>query len=204
MEKKTSYLGVIIFIIIFALVAVGTTFLLANFNKKDSNNGNVIEEQNKEVINNTTNSEKNEVIEVFLENDVKEPEKVVDESHLVVKNFGIETYFKNNLTIKEESYHEGEYLEKEFYFSGKEVNYPLQVNYIQIDGLKDKNIQEQINSDLKYKAINLAKSKDINAKIVAVDTIVEGNFSNILSVFIECGAAEKLNNNDTWIGTLRL
>lgn len=52
------------------------------------------------------------------------------------------------------------------------------VNYIEIKGIKNQNIQNSINEKLRQKAYNLKNDKD------QIHTIIMGNFSNILSVYI--------------------
>ena len=86
-------------------------------------------------------------------------------------------YTINPITIKEVEYKDGSVK-----VSGE--TYPQkEVRYIQISGLKDKDIQNKINKEIKDNTFYYS-DKITSKQTYSSFTIVEGNFSNILSIRI--------------------
>lgn len=155
-NNSTSYLGVIIFLVIFAGIAFGVTFKLA---KTDS----ILPNDNQNFVNSGDNI------------NTGNPR----EEDLGVKSLS-EVYYTNNIEIIKEKYTEGELVKEKY-----SEYYPLQVEYIQIDGLKDEKIEEKINKEIKELAFKSIPEKlDKYTKYKSVYTVVFGNFSNILSLEI--------------------
>ncbi|MGN1298519.1 MAG: hypothetical protein ACI4UE_00830 [Candidatus Scatovivens sp.] len=116
---------VIIFLIIFTIISVGITAgLIYIENNNKPNNVEIIEEK-----------------------------KEIEPDNLGVKSFK-DTYVINELEIIDHSYTEGEKIEIKYSEDYTEEYYPIQVNYAQISGLKDKDIQNRINEEIENTAIN--------------------------------------------------
>ena len=104
----------------------------------------------------------------------------------VDKKYGLqdynETYNTNSLKITQYYDINGKiYNENPILLDNSTAKY---VNYIQIEGLKDKNIQNSINEQIKQKAYKLKNNQN------DVITWVTANFSNILSINISSYPAE--------------
>lgn len=84
-----------------------------------------------------------------------------------------ETYNENDLDIKEYIDYNGKIIEGNRSYDYRDNNY---VSFVQIDGLKDKNIQDVVNKKLKDSAYGLSHDG------VSVDYTVMSSFSNVLSV----------------------
>ncbi len=157
MENQTfSFKKIFIFLIVFIIVAVGVTFALITI-KNNSNNSNIITPKDDDVIVPTTRKE-------------------------VDYTYGLTTlaekYTTNNIEIEELSYTEG----KGFYqypYSTK-YTYPLEIQYFKIHGLKDKTVEEKINTLIKDTAFNLLPTQEADIKSVSYS--IGANFSNVLSV----------------------
>ena len=108
--------------------------------------------------------ENNEVKEEIIEEETKEitKKKAEDEKYALTKYS--ETYNENDLIFNEDS------------------------GVLQIDGLKDKQVQNIVNNKIKEKVNSLDKNKRVNTQVTA-------NFSNVLGVSIynldESGSVEK-------------
>ena len=85
-----------------------------------------------------------------------------------------ETYNENDLVIKEYIDHNGEVIEGTLPL---EYRNDIYVSFVQIDGLKDKNIQKIVNNKLKDTAYGMGTN-------LAVESNITANFSNIISVTI--------------------
>lgn len=154
-KKKHSF---IIKYIIFCIILVGLTMLAINKSIE------YIEENTKE--------------EVIQEKPVVEPEILpitAKDKQYGIQNYE-ETYDNNSLKI---THYYSDVKGK--IFDRQELIYDYTkkyIHYIQIEGLKNKNIQNNINEKLKQKAFDLKDDKN------NVDTWETANFSNILSVRI--------------------
>lgn len=84
-----------------------------------------------------------------------------------------ETYNENDLDIKGYIDYNGEIIESNRSYDYRDNNY---VSFVQINGLKDKNIQDVVNKKLKDSAYGLSHDG------VSVDYTVMSSFSNVLSV----------------------
>lgn len=166
-KSKSSYMGIIIFLVIFAGLSFGITFWLANNNYETSDKTDIPENDENKV---TSSGDENVTIEV--------------------DKFGIKDlkgyYYTNNLKIIEKKYTEGDMITEYGY-----TRYPIEVNYVEIDGLKDKNIQDKINKEVKDTAFSLISEGE---EIVRINSYVRGNFSNVLSISIY-GAYSRVHLN---------
>lgn len=87
----------------------------------------------------------------------------------------------NTITINRKNYHSG----KKIQIDDVEAFYPIEVDYIQISGLKDKTIQEKVNAEIKNTAFAQIDNNEIEEKKLANVSIISeitGNFSNVLSI----------------------
>ena len=98
--------------------------------------------------------------------------KETDEEKYAIKAYN-ETYNQNSIEIV--NYYD---VNGKVQISDDDI-FDANVNFVQIKGLKNQSIQNAINEKLKQKAYNVKSS--VKGKI---DSIVKGNFGNILSVII--------------------
>ena len=128
---ESSYTGITIFLVIFAIIAITTTTVKANLyleaNKVDK------------PIQPSISGEKIEI---------EEPEEIgrteVDQTYVLNLD---EFYTTNNLKTEEKDLFSGEQVIQSQYDWVRK--YEENINYIQIDGLKDDTIEKKINEDLK-------------------------------------------------------
>lgn len=102
----------------------------------------------------------------------KEAKKASSDSNYAINSYD-ETYDSNSLKFNLQYDIDGNVTSE-----NKEDNYSYKIQFIQIDGLKNKDIQYQINEKIKEKAYKLSLNDN------QVVTYITGNFSNILSVLI--------------------
>ena len=169
----------ILFIIIFAIIAAGITsyFIIKNRPTVNTNS-------NSEALSQTPT---NEII-----NDNEVPENT-GRNHISLINYGTDTFNYNDLKITK-------VIEKNYKdYGGKSIS------YLQIDGLKDKSIQDKINyhleNDLKQ-AISQAKingyfkDEAIAKSNCIINSFPVSSFANTLSVRYEL--REIINGGNSW------
>lgn len=165
-KTKSSYRGIIIFLVIFAVISLGITYSLVKNNSKIANE--------KKPVSNDENGE------ILIE----------------TGNYGIKDlkgyYYTNKLKITEKKHTEGDMITEYGY-----TYYPIEVNYIEIDGLKDKNIEDKINKEIKDTAFRLIPEVE---ETVRINSYVQGNFSNVLSISIYGGYSDVHLNYDLTTG----
>ena len=129
---------------------------------------------------NSSSKQINETKEELIEKDIDETNEIAkrkaeDEKYALRKYS--ETYNENDLIFNEYIDINGEVkLRKDIPDIIIREKY---IEFIQVDGLKDKQVQTKINSLLKEKSYGFEKDK-------RVETIVTANFSNVLSVIVSC------------------
>ena len=121
---------------------------------------------------------------IDIKEETNEQEEILEESNIKdVPGVDIKgTYNQNDLTLKEENYKEDK----------------IEIIYYQIEGLKNKTIQNNINQKIKDLALNIYKEKinDLNQiENISVVTTIRGNFANTLSIYIAY-YAKKADNSD--------
>lgn len=160
MSKKV----VAIILVIFAIVAVAVTGVLIStkvgfnfFSVKDNKTGKDI---------GTINSGDN----------------LTDDILKIDYTYGItdlnNQYTMNNIEIESLKYSEGKGFK--MYSWSTTYDYPVEISYFKISGLKDKKVQEKINNRVKDLAFSMLPSGDAIKKNVTVSE--DANFSNILTV----------------------
>lgn len=149
------------------------------------------------IIDEKTENLKNEYAKLEIPNIITKENVDVDkkDSSYTVKHLGIETYKENDLTFTRKFFRDGKpYIEK---YTQKEV-YPVEINYLEISGLKDSRIQDRINKEIKDECFKLKEKFDSNINEILgrpidfsneTDRFINGcvckaNFSNILSIHI--------------------
>lgn len=161
-NNKKFIIGYIIFLIILIFVTIFRVYLKI------------------EKINEAKNEEK---IIVTTE----EKEKSSDESKYLITSYK-ETYNDNSIKIIDYYDIDGKIVNKYEY----DEDYAYNIKYIQIEGLKNKTVEKNINERLKKKAYELKEKH--NAENVY--TYVDANFANVLSVSISTdivGQMETIN-----------
>lgn len=104
---------------------------------------------------------------------------IIFNSNLVIEDLS-SRYNENSLDIKYNQDNKGDIIKKDDYSYSKGS-----INYIQVDGLKNKKIQNKINQDLKDKAYSIFDDnylKDQNIAKIYVTSNLDANFANVLSV----------------------
>lgn len=157
----------IIFLIIFTILAISITIVAIDItNHQKIQENNLLEE---------------EKIQEKPNGDVAE-----DEANLVVAL--TDTYDTNAIEIKDYWYLDGiiksdEEVKQDTSFN--ENNYKKCATFIQIQGLKNKEVEKNINQEIKSKVI---ENMEINKNVYV---IVWGNFANVLSMTIESNIGEE-------------
>lgn len=163
-ETKNNFIiKYIIFVIILVLITVtGIYFTIKQIDKSM----NDVSEQTDLTI------ENNE--------EVEETKKVAEDSKYAINSYS-ETYNTNSIKIRKYNDIDGEVIEENqetiHSIGANPQDFNYNIGFIQIDGLKDKVIQNKINAKLKNVPYTLEKEK-------YVWTNVSANFSNVLSVVI--------------------
>ena len=166
--KNHSTRNMIIFLILFTMICVGVTIFL------------ILKSNNAKGIQDITN--------IVSETINKDSENVISDDGLGLQSLN-ETYKKNNLKIKKVKFTDGN--------KNSEGVYQLEGNYIEIDGLKDKEIQQKINENIKNKITTWYTQEDLKGT-VQIDTNCTANFANVLS--IEAYKNSSNNTNVNYIG----
>lgn len=163
-ETKNNFIiKYIIFVIILVLITVvGIYFTIKQIDKSMKD----VSEQSDLTI------EKNE--------EVEETKKLAKDSKYAINSYS-ETYNTNPIKIRKYKDIDGEVIE-ETQETRKQIginpqDFKYNINFIQIDGLKDKVVQNKINTKLKSVPYTLEKEKHVWTNVTA-------NFSNVLSVVI--------------------
>ena len=174
MEKNMSINGaknkrVIIFVVIIVLciviTAVAIYFNIKSLEKK-------YEENTKNNLNINNNVEKEENLDNA--DNTEEDTKRVDNSDKKYVCKKDETYDINDIDCQKMYIVGGnEYTEEEYRYSSEAIP------YIKISGLKNEEIQNSINKDIKDSIVSFANSISGEKQVT---TTLEGNFSNILSI----------------------
>lgn len=150
-NKKFIYKFIIFLIILILTTALGIYFTIIYIDKNEENN---------EVNNN--------IIENELENE--EDKKIPEDIKYAIKSYS-ETYNTNSIKVNKYYDTDGK-ISTEYVLD--ESKYKYQIQFLQIEGLKNKEIQNQVNLMLKKLSYDI-KDKYVYATVTA-------SFSNILSV----------------------
>lgn len=129
------------------------------------------------------------IIEYFSksENDVEniiKNETVIEEKNFEdIKRVDLsDTYKKNNLEEKTLNYRYGDSYDLEGNYQNK-----VEIEYTQISGLKDKEIENKINKKIEETCksfISSSEENDDEIRNINIYTYVWGNFSNVISIYI--------------------
>jgi len=167
-KKKLSVKKkIIIFLLVFTIVCIGITSF-AIYYKKSNTKIPIVEEKIEDI-----------------------EEVVVTKKEIIPDGLGIksllETYDCNDLEIIEQEYHEG----KKVTEANGSSYWPLEIRYIKIKGLKDKEIENKINEEIKAKSFELLEENkkyldDPKVKSINVNAYTSANFSNVLSIEVYC------------------
>ena len=124
--------------------------------------------------------------------DIKEKEEETKQEETVVEKdvSGVDfngKYNQNDLIINSKNYSEDK----------------IEIEYYQIEGLKNKEIQNIVNKKIEDTALNIYKNdiSDINfVENISVVTTIRGNFANTLSMYISYYAKESGNSDEFYNG----
>lgn len=160
--KNHSTRNMIIFLILFTIICVGITIFL------------ILKSNDAKSIQDITN--------IVSETINKDSENVIPDDGLGLQSLN-ETYKKNDLKIKKVKFTDGK--------KNSEGVYQLEGNYIEIDGLKDTEIQQKINENIKNKITTWYTQEELKGT-VEINANCTANFANVLSI-----EAYKSSNNYT-------
>lgn len=169
-NKSHSTLKLFIFIIIFAFVSCGVTYYMIN---KKLNSTKIVS---------VSDVVENNSIDTKLEDDGV---KGLDNLY--------ETYQPNNLKIIRYAYYDKPKVEGLQPVDNEEnklsevdsTQYAITAYYVQIDGLKDEEVQDKINKRIKRAVLEMInQNKDEDYLDYSIWSNVNGNFANALSVFM--------------------
>lgn len=151
----------IIFVVVLLLITIIATYITIKYIDNSLNQNN----ENKE-----------EKIEIPTEETTEIVKKKAEDEKYALRKYS-ETYNENDLIFNEYIDINGEVkLRKDIPDIIIREKY---IGFIQIDGLKDKQVQTKINNLLKEKSYSFEKDKRVGTSITA-------NFSNVLSVIVSC------------------
>ena len=113
---------------------------------------------------------------------VEQPNDTVTSLKEIDYTLGIQNlndkFTMNNIEVEDLKYTEGKGFKR--YSWSTAYDYPIEISYLKISGLKNKQIQDKINERIKELAFHMLPSGEAEKKTVSVD--VHGNFANVLSV----------------------
>lgn len=187
---------ILIFLLIYTLLAIITTAVLIFLNKNyeinlDKNNfeNNSISAPESNVLENTNtafNLEEKDNIKSNEKNNIKK---------LNLKD----KYSINNITITEKEIKKGPLVEDNY--STHDFN-KVEISYPQIDGLNSKDVQDKINMNIKNYAEEFVDNQEIqdeDIKNIIISFIITGNFAEMISIEIVKNTyyneLSKLNND---------
>lgn len=151
----------IIFIVVLLLITIIATYITIMY----------INSSSKQI-----NENKEELIEKDIDETNEIAKRKAEDEKYALRKYS-ETYNENDLIFNEYIDINGEVkLRKDIPDIIIREKY---IEFIQVDGLKDKQVQTKINSLLKEKSYGFEKDK-------RVETIVTANFSNVLSIIVSC------------------
>ena len=164
----------IVFILVLLAITISATYITIKYIDKSSNQNNENKEEKSEI----PTEETKEIIK----------KKAEDEKYALTKYS--ETYNENDLLINEYIDKDGDIkLRSDIDDALIKGNY---ISFIQIDGLKDKQVQTKINNLLKEKAYSFGKDK-------RVGTYVSASFSNVLSAIVSCYDDRGYTENEIYL-----
>ncbi len=196
-SNRKSHIGIIL-IFMYLILAIIVTAVSIWFHNKNEIEYILGEKQSSQVSNLNVMENNNTVL-----NNNTSTNKITSSSADTIKNsekIKLTDKFKvNNLKIEEVEYNYGDmYRENDRYLN------KFRITYIQISGLKNKELENRINAELKEKA--LKEEKEYNeCKNVWVSSTCHGNFANVLSVSIyKCIYNEENTDDITYTDVINI
>lgn len=167
-KKKHPTRNMIIFLLVFTLIcaSVTTSLIIIKKSKKNNTQSNLV------TSNNVSSTSKSQVVS----------------DGLGLKSLD-DTYKGNNLEIKHLSYTDGSVVDAY-------NRHQIEVNYVQINGLKNKGIEENINKEIKDKVDSLRAEYGNNVKYLSINASCRANFEDVLSIAISTSISYSDNDYD--------
>lgn len=168
-NKKHPIRNMICFLFIFTVICVSATAFLIYRDGYDISVGKTNTENDKP---------KTEIIE---DNESKKKVKKEVEYCEGIKDRD-ETYDLNDIETADKFFHDGDVVDTAW---NGDNEYKVSINYFEIDGLKDKALQQQINNRIKDTALSMYSEEEINnseIERISISAYLEANFSNVLSI----------------------
>jgi len=181
--KIKTVTKVIIFLIFFTIIAISITVGAILFTNITNGSNKTSVENTKPILNNKTV--------------VSQPVKVVSDG-LGIKNL-TEQYNENDLKITEIE-NEPTSTEQNSSWAEIEKSQKLSIQYIEIDGLKNTAIEEQINNEIKEFAYSLYSEEEFNNQEIdriSISSYCTANFGNVLSVHVSKSVIYKNKDIDS-------
>ena len=157
-KKKSNKIW--LFLLIYTVLAVCVTFYLIN---RNSNNKSLELGEKEEIENHENNIDFSNIQRIKL----------------------TDKYYKNNIEIKEKYKYLGDIIGYDEYEN--KPRYKVMVTFPEISGLKNKQIQNKINTEIENVLDELINKNEINDKQIEsifISANVDGNFSDVISVSI--------------------
>lgn len=177
-KNKRVIIFVVIIVLCIVMTAVAIYFNIKSLEKK-------YEENTKNNLNINNNVEKEEGLD-NADNTEKDTKRVdnSDKKYVCKKD---ETYDINDIDCQKMYIVGGnEYTEEEYRYSSEAIP------YIKISGLKNEEIQNSINKDIKDSIVSFVNSISGEKQVT---TTLEGNFSNILSIAVCVYSSKNVESN---------
>lgn len=164
-KKKSSAKRTFIGLIIFTVICAAITYACIYLTLESKGNVNERVDINPEEIRVSKGKDSNYI-----------PIKLTDKAYV------------NNITQVEKRESYGEIID--YYEYNDEITRKLDIRYVQIDGLKNKEVQDSINqkirdkiNDIKEELVPILNNNDIQRMWVTAD--IMGNFSDVISVYVD-------------------
>ena len=163
-QKETKLITkILLFLIVFSIIAVGTTIIAIIYTNNSKDKGNV-------VLPNNTKSQTSKI-------------STVTDDGLGIKAL-TETYDENSLKINN-VYDAAGPLVQSYY--GNSSTQKISIHYITIEGLRDKSIETKINNeihDLVYNSFSINDLENDDIYNMYIETYCTANFGNVISVYV--------------------
>ena len=176
--KKSSNRILIWSLVVFTILAVIVTALLIYLtnNSEIFGNKNISKNENNNVQGNVPNND--------------EKEDIKDEPNLAVKL--TDTYHNNPIEFESYFYFDGKTKTREEYYQDgdNQEEHQKQCEYIQIKGLKNKEVENKINKEI------MEVAKELSEKYEVVETTIGANYANVFSISITGQNTEEITDYD--------
>ncbi len=177
--KKSSNRMLVWFLVVFTILAMLVTALLIYLTNNSESFGDK----------NLSKNENNNDVQGNVQNN-DEKEDIKDEANLAVKL--TDTYHNNPIEFESYFYFDGKTKTREEYYQDgdNQEEHQKQYEYIQIKGLKNKEVENKINKEI------MEVAKELSEKCEVVETTIGANYANVFSISITGQNTEEIADYD--------